>query len=86
MLPSIMTQELPIPGIADKLKNKNDYDGYSYKIFRADMDDLEDMSMLQTILTRGTCGSGEVVILERDKHFFMQSMYLIVGYLEKNPD
>ena len=81
-----MTQELPIPAMADKLKNKNDYDGYTYKIFRADMDDLEDMMKMQEILTKGTCGSGEVVIFERDKHFFMQSMYLIVGYLEKNPD
>ena len=63
-----------------------DWKGTPLKYIKADMDDLAAMSELQTILTQGLTGSGEIVILDRDKFTFMDRMFLIVNYAEKNPD
>jgi hypothetical protein len=84
-LPGLMTREFALPAVTDKLKNKNEWDGYSVKYYKADLDDLEDISMLQEIETRGLAGD-QIVILSFDKFTFMSNYYVIVRYMEKNPE
>lgn len=86
MMPGINVQEFSLPPMADKLKNKNEYSNYSVKYIKANMDEMGDMGALQEILTRSINGSGDIVVLSRDKFAFMDKMFLIVEYLEKRPD
>lgn len=86
MMPGIQVQEFNLPAISDKLKNKTGAEGYSYKYFKADMDDLGGMSALEDIMTKGTNGSGEVVLLERSQFTFMDRCFQIVQFLKKNPE
>jgi hypothetical protein len=86
MFPSIVTNELSLPAMAPSQQSRTGLEGYTIKYIKADMDDLAAMSELQTILTQGLTGSGEIVILDRDKFTFMDRMFLIVNYAEKNPD
>lgn len=85
-LPGITAQEYGIPAIADRLKNKKELEGYSYKYIKADMDDLAAMSELELIMTQGINGSGDVVILNKDKYTFMSQCFLIIEYLLKNAE
>lgn len=86
MLPGINVQEFTLPPMADKLKNKTGLEGFSYKYFKADMDDLEAMMTLQEIMTKGTNGSGEVLIVDRSQFTFMDRCFQIIQFLQKNPE
>lgn len=86
MMPGIMTQEYPVPSISDKMKNKSELDGYSYHILKAEADDPVAMSELQLILTRSINGTGDVVLMDKDKFTFMDRYFIVLTYLEKNPE
>lgn len=81
----MLTQEMPIPAMADRLKNKTGLEGYSIKYLKADLDDLEDLCRLQDLETRGIQGDS-IVLLSRDKHSFMNTYSIILQYAEKNPE
>jgi len=85
MLPSILN-EMPVPAMADKLKNRNDHSGYTAKYIKANIDDPTEMAELQLIETRGIDGNDEIILLDRDKFTFMQNYYIILHYLEKRPE
>lgn len=84
MIPGLMN-EMPIPAMADKLKNRQDYGDYSVKYIKSDIDDLAGMAELQSIETRGIAGDN-VILLDRDKYVFMNNYFIILHYLEKNPE
>ena len=71
-----------MPGISDKFNTANSVDGFAVKYFKADLDDLESLSMLQDIETRGLRGE-EVVLLEKDKFTFMEKYFIILKYMER---
>ena len=73
-------RELSMPGISNMTSDS--VKGYVVKFFKADIDDLEDVTMLQEIETRGLQGK-DVVILEHDKFVFMERYFILVKYMEK---
>ena len=79
-----MAYDLPetsMPGMAGVTAKQ--LKGYSIKFYKADIDDLEEITMLQDIETRGLQGN-TIVILEHDKFIFMDKYYIIVKYMEKS--
>jgi hypothetical protein len=86
MIPGILTKEYPVPGMGTNMNNKSDLEGYSFKCMKADMDDLAQMSEYQNIITRGLTGGDDIRILARNSFTFLERMFLIVDYLEKNPE
>lgn len=84
-MPGLTTREFALPAVGDGFKNKSAMDGYSVKYGKFDMDDLEDISLLQDIETRGLQGE-DIVLVEKDKFTFMSSYFIILKYLEKNPE
>jgi len=84
-MPGMMTEELSMPGITDKLGgNAQKYlQGYSVKYGKFDLDDLGDLTSLSDIETRAIRGD-DIVLLTKDKMGFMTQYFVIISYLEKN--
>ena len=55
---------------------------YRMRILKADVSDLEDLCLLEDILTRGIDGK-DIVIMDKATHAFNESYWVIITYLEK---
>lgn len=85
-LPGLATQESQIPEFTGKKSqegsiNPNDY---SVKYLQACISDLEQVTMLQDIETRGIRPGSGIVILGRDKFMFNNDYFIVLTYLQKN--
>ncbi len=65
-------------GLGDKISS----DKYRVRYYNADLSDLEQMTMLEDILTNGLDGK-RIVILEKDKYSFQDRYFVVVTYLEQ---
>ena len=72
--------------MGDKLKNKSNGDGYTVKYFKADMDDVVEMAELSMIVTKSIQSDGDIILLSKDKYTFLERMFLVVEYMERNPE
>ena len=79
-----MNSMFSLPGISEKLGDNGmpKIDGYSVKYFKADLNEVSDVMTLQQIETQALKGD-EIVLLDRDKFTFMEKMFIIVRYMEK---
>lgn len=84
-IPNFMAQDLSIPPLADRLKNKSEFHGYTYKIGKFDLDDLMEVSEMEAVITRGMT-TDEIVVVARDKFSFMDKYFAIVEWMEKSPE
>lgn len=82
-LPEVKPEDFSIPGMTGRQVQGFDASKYSVKYFKADLEDLGDLTMLQEIETKGIRGD-KVLILNRDKFTFMDKYFVIVQYMEKN--
>ena len=76
------TQEWSLPDFTSKATGI-DFNKYSVKYYKADLDEPTDVLHLQEIETRGIRGN-DVLILNRDKMSFMDKYFLVLQYMEKN--
>jgi hypothetical protein len=84
-IPGMMIEEMPVPSMADGLKNvsSKDLDGYSIKYIKADMDDLAAVADLQRVETLGLRGDS-IILLNRDKYTFLERYFIVLQYMERN--
>lgn len=77
-----------MPGISSKIsgKNKNPYDSYTVKYYRADMGeaaDLLELSDIETRALRAKPGDEGVVLIDKMTYSFMDRFFIILKYMEK---
>lgn len=79
---------ISIPGLApgSKGKTENPFDGYKVKILKCNLDEPGELLTLTTLMTRGIDGTGNVIIKDVDKYSFQSSFFVILTYLEKQPN
>lgn len=77
----ISSVEFGIPGMTRA--SAKDFEDYSVKYLKCDLDDPGDVAMLSNLETRALREDG-IVMLTKDKMGFMTQYFLIVSYLEKN--
>lgn len=71
-----------LPGFGPSRKG-GEYDLKKYKVryFKADMDNPEDVSTLESIETRALLGE-DIVLMSKEKFTFMQQFFMLLCYLE----
>ncbi|MNK09974.1 hypothetical protein D3C87_279840 [compost metagenome] len=79
----IITEEPSFPGFGRKKIDTKDFNNYSVRYAKIDMDDPASRLELESLETRAIQDRG-IVVLTKDKFTFMDKYFMIVSYLELN--
>ena len=76
---------MPGPG-SGKLSGTMNFESYTVKYLKADVDDtaaLLELSAIETKALHAKPGDEEIVLLDKDKFTFMDKYFIILKYLER---
>lgn len=74
--------ESPPPGILPGDNKGITSANYRVRYYTANLSDLEQITMLEDILTRSLDGKN-IVVIDKDKYSFQNNYFVVVTYLEK---
>lgn len=74
--------EIEIPGFGAPKIKINSVD-YAIKYLKANLDDLGQRTELEIIESKGIDGTGDIVIIAKDKFTFMKEYFMVVTYMER---
>jgi hypothetical protein len=80
MINTINLQENGMPGFGKQTKAA--IKDYVVRVYKGDLDSLEDVTFIEDIMTRSMSGE-DIVLLERDKCSDKSQYFMILVYLEK---
>lgn len=74
-----------LPGLDAAAAEGRNLGEYVCRIFRGNIggDEMEDLAMVESILTRGLAGNGDIIIVDRATQIFESNYWIILTYLEK---
>lgn len=78
---NMQTTDISLPGMIKS--TASEFDNYSVKYHKADLEDLGDVTLLQEIETRALRGDG-IVVLTRNTFTFNFQYFVVIQYMERN--